>query len=263
MCDVITPTVAAYAALASTAAGAALSMRASNQQQSAAANARLQEVKRQGSIMQDQMRLQEQQRQDALQSRKAFQENTLNAYTPENIAADAAAQQNPLTSALVAAGDRAAAPLAADATRNAGTVKVENTNQGQDSLRAGSSAYDQALAANLANASGINQQQASAQAAIQALAQARIAGNQRLQDSADMIQLAGARNQALNRPLAANNLLSNASSQYYAGQQENVLNKGAGAALAGQALSTLGNIGYAAVSKGAFQPKPAATGPTT
>jgi len=230
-----------------------MSARASNMQQSAAANARLQEVGRQGSIMQDQMKLQEQQRQDALVSRKAFQDNTLPAYTPDKLAADSAAAQNPLAAALSAAGDRAAAPISADATRSSGSVQVQNGGQGQDSQTAGSSAYDQALAANLAHAGGINTQQAGAQAAMQALAQARISGNQRLQDSADAIQLAGARNNALNRPLAANNLLSDASSKYYQSQQEGILNKGAGLALAGSALSTLGEIGYGANSQGMFK----------
>lgn len=248
-----TSTIIALASAAAAAGGTALSIRASNQQQKAAANARLQETQRQGSIMQDQMKLQEQQRADALQSRKAFQDNTLSAYTPDKLAADSAANQNPFAQALAAAGDRASAPLAADATRTTGAVQVDNGGQGRDSQAAGSSAFDQALAANLAHASGINTQQSGAQAAMQALAQARIAGNQRLQDSADAIQLAGARNQALNRPLSANNLLSNASSQYYAGQQEDVLNKGAGAALAGQTLSTLGQLGYGAASSGMFR----------
>lgn len=248
-----TSTIIALASAAAAAGGTALSIRASNQQQKAAANARLQETQRQGSIMQDQMKLQEQQRADALQSRKAFQDNTLSAYTPDKLAADSAANQNPFAQALAAAGDRASAPLAADATRTTGAVQVDNGGQGRDSQAAGSSAFDQALAANLAHASGINTQQSGAQAAMQALAQARIAGNQRLQDSADAIQLAGARNQALNRPLSANNLLSNASSNYYASQQEDVLNKGAGTALAGQALSTLGNIGYSAASQGMFK----------
>lgn len=246
-------TIISIASAVAAAGGTALSMRASNQQQSAAANARLQEAKRQGSIMQDQMKLQDQQRQDALQSRKAFQENTLNAYTPEKLAADSAANQNPLAQALAAAGDRASAPLAADATRTTGAVQVDSGGQGRDSQAAGSSAYDQMLAANLAHAGGINTQQSSAQAAMQALTQARISGNQRLQDSADAIQLAGARNQALSRPLAANNLLSNASSNYYAGQQGDVLNKGAGTALAGQAITTLGTLGYQAGSSGMFK----------
>jgi len=259
MCDVITPTVLGIASIAAAAGGTALSMRASNAQQSAAASARLKEVQRQGDIMRDQMRLQDQQREDALNARKAFQNETLSAYTPDKLASDTAANQNPLTAALAAAGERAAAPIAADATRASGSVKVENAGQGQDSQKAGSSAYDAQLAAQLAHASGINQQQSSAQAAMQALAQARIAGNQRLQSSADAIQLAGARTQALNRPLAANNLLSNASSNYYAGQQEDVLNKGAGTALAGQALSTLGTIGYSYGSQGAFNKPPKAT----
>jgi hypothetical protein len=250
MCNpIVIPLISAAAGIG----GTVLSARASSQQASAAATARLQEVKRQGSIMQDQMRIQDQQRQDALQSRKVFQDQTLDAYTPNKLASDTAAQQGGLSSALAAAGDRAAAPLAADATRTSGTVKVNNGSQGQDSQAAASSAYDQALASQLAHASGINTQQSGAQAAMQALTQARIAGNQRLQDSANAIQLAGARNQALNRPLSANNLLSNASSQYYAGQQDDVMNKGAGAALAGQALTTLGSIGYQAGSSGMFK----------
>lgn len=248
----------AIAAVVSSVAGTAVSARASNQQQSAAANARLKEVGRQGSIMQDQMRLQDQQRQDALQSRKTFQDNTLDAYTPDRLAADTAANQNPLAQALAAAGDRAAAPLAADATRTTGAVQVQDASQGRDAQRAGTSAYDQQLANQLAYAGGINQQQSGAQAAMQALTQAQIAGNQRLTDSANLLQLAGARNQALNRPLAANNLLSNASSNYYAGQQEDVMNKGAGMALAGQGLTTLGDIGYGAASQGKFRPGTAA-----
>ena len=243
----------AIGSLVISAVGTGVSYNASQKQAGAAAGARLEEVKRQGSVMQDQMKLQEQQRADALQSRKAFQDNTLSAYTPDKLAADSAANQNPFAQALAAAGDRASAPLAADATRTTGAVQVENAGQGRDSQAAGSSAYDQALAANLARASGINTQQSGAQAAMQALAQARIAGNQRLQDSADAIQLAGARNQALNRPLSANNLLSNASSNYYASQQEDVLNKGAGTALAGQALTTLGTLGYQGASSGMFK----------
>lgn len=257
MCEPIS--LGTIASLALTAGGTALSMRASNQQQSAAANARLKEVGRQGSIMQDQMKLQEQQRADALQSRKAFQDNTLSAYTPDQLAADSAAAQNPLAAALSAAGERAASPISADATRTTGSVQVQNAGQGQDSQRAGSSAYDAQLAAQLAHAGGMNQQQSGAQAAMQALAQARIAGNQRLQDSADAIQLAGARNQALNRPLSANNLLSNASSQYYASEQEKVANKGAGTMLAGAGLGMLGQMGYQAASSGMFKGIPKAT----
>lgn len=246
-------TIISIASAVTAAAGTAVSYNASQKQASAAATARLQEVKRQGSVMQDQMKLQEQQRQDALQSRKAFQDKTLDAYTPEKLAADSDAAQNPLTAALSAAGERAASPISADATRTSGTVQVDNGSQGQDSARAGSSVYDAQLAAQLAHAGGLNAQQSGAQAALQALAQARISGNQRLQDSADAIQLAGARNQALNRPLSANNLLSNASSQYYASQQDDVLNKGAGQALAGQALTSLGTIGYGAASGGMFK----------
>ena len=226
---------------------------ASAQQARAAANARLQEVSRQTSIMQDNMAIQAQQRQDALQSRRAFQDQTLAAYTPDKLAADRAANQAPLTAALTAAGDRGITPLSADATRSTGAVQVGGYSSGQDSQAAGSSAYDAALASQLARAGGINQQQAQAQAAMQALGQARIAGNQRLQDSAAAIQLAGARNQALNRPLAANGLLSNASANYYAGQQEQILNSGAGTRLGGQVLGTLGQLGYGAASKGMFR----------
>ena len=248
----------AIAAVVATAAGTAMQMSASNKQQNAAANARLQEVTRQGSIMQDNMRLQDQQRADALESRKKFQDNTLDAYTPEKLAADKAANQTPLASALTAAGDRGASSLSADATRSTGSVKVGDSSSGQDSARSGSTAYDSALADQLARASGINQQQSGAQSVMQALSQARIQGNQRLQDSANLIQLAGARNQALNRPLAANGLLSNASSNYYAGQQQAVANTGAGTALAGQGLTTLGNIGYSAASSGMFRTAPKA-----
>gem|GEM_PF-4069565 len=229
---------------------------ASASQARAAATARLQEVSRQGAIMQDNMAIQAQQRQDALQSRRAFQDQTLAAYTPDKLAADRAANQAPLTAALTAAGDRGSSPLSADATRSTGAVQVGDAGSGQDSQAAGSTAYAAALASQLARAGGINQQQAQAQAAMQALGQARIAGNQRLQDSANMIQLAGARNQALNRPLAANGLLSNASENYYQSQQEKILNTGAGLRLGGQTLSTLGNVGMSAASSGAFNSGP-------
>lgn len=250
------PTAAIIASTAISGGGALLSHRASQQQQGAASTARLKEVGRQGSIMQDQIRLQEQQRQDALESRRAFQQNTLPAYTPERVAQDATDNQNPLAAALAAAGARATVPIMADATRATGNVEVGGISQGKDSRPAGSAVFDQQLADQLAKAGGINIQQSTAQAAMQALAQARIAGNQRLQDSYEKIRMAGARSQAINRPLAANNLLASASARDYANQQESIDDEGAGLALAGQTLGSLGDLSYFGASKGVFNKKP-------
>ena len=60
------------AALAATGAGIGLQAKASRDQQSAMAGARLQEVSRQGDIMQKQMALQKQQEDDALLGSRLF-----------------------------------------------------------------------------------------------------------------------------------------------------------------------------------------------
>lgn len=230
-----------------------MSAKASNDQQKAAGAARLQEVTRQGAVMQNQQRMQDQQNADALEARKKFQESSQNAYGPEQLKKDAAEGQSPLAQALAAAGDRGAANLnapTADATRSTGAVSVQG---GADAQTPASSAYQAALAGRMGQASATNSQQANALATMQALSQAQILGNQRLQNSANDIQLSGARLQAINRPLSAQSLLSSASNSLYQTEAEKAMNAGAGARLAGQGMQALGQIGYAAASAGAFK----------
>lgn len=228
------------AALVSTAAGIGLQARAANQQQKAMASARLQEVSRQGEIMRRQMGLQKQQEEDALRSRKSFQDNTLNAYTRENVEQDTSEQTDKFAQALAAAGDQAyAGSMGGDASQSTGTVSVEGGAPSTDA-----NSYRNALNTQLSYAQDYGDQQAKAQAALMALGRARELGLDRLRQSGENISLVNSQMSALNRPIQANDLLSNSSSQLYRTQGEQAANKGAGMMLAGQGLQALGQLGY-------------------
>ena len=230
----------AIAALASTAAGVGMQAYGARQQQGAMANARLQEVSRQGEIMRKQMGLQKQQEQDALRARKSFQDNTLNAYTREGVEADTAAETDKFAQALTAAGDQAyAGNIGADASAANGTISVEGAAPSSDT-----NSYRNALGTQLSYAQGYGNQQAQAQAALMALGRAREMGADRLRQSGEGISLVNNQMSALNRPIQANDLYSQASSRLYQADSELAANKGAGFMLAGQGLQGLGQLGY-------------------
>lgn len=240
------------AALVSTAAGIGMQARAANQQQSAMASARLQEVGRQGEIMQRQMALQKQQEEDSLRSRKSFQDNTLKAYTRENVEQDTNEQTDKFAEALAAAGDQAyAGSMGGDASQSTGTVSVEGATPSTDT-----NSYRNALNTQLSYAQSYGDQQAKAQAALMALGRARELGMDRLRQSGENISLVNNQMSALNRPIQANDLLSNSSSQLYRTQGEAAANKGAGLMLAGQGMQALGQLGYSyGTSKAPVIPK--------
>jgi hypothetical protein len=224
-----------------------LQAKASRDQQSAMARTRLQEVSRQGDIMRKQMSLQKQQEADALRSRKSFQDNTLNAYTRENVDADTADQTNKFAQALSAAGDQAyAGSMGADASQPTDTVSVEGAVPSY-----GNNSYRNALNTQLSYAQGFGDQQARAQAALMALGRARELGVDRLRQSGEGISLVNNQMNALNRPIQANDLYSQASSRLYQSDAERAANKGSGMMLTGQALQGLGQLGYAATTANA------------
>jgi hypothetical protein len=234
MCDPIS-----IAAVASTAAGIGLQASASRSQQSAMANARLQELGRQGEIMRKQMGLQKQQEEDSLRARKSFQDNTLNAITRENVEGDTTDQSAKFAQALQAAGDQAyAGSMGGDVSQATGAVSVEG-NPSSDT-----NSYRNALNTQLSYARDFGSQQAQSQAALMALGRARELGADRLRQSGENISLVNNQMSALNRPIQANDLYSQASSRLYQSDSERAANKGAGAMLAGQALQSLGQLGY-------------------
>lgn len=231
----------AVASAVATTAGVAMQARASNQQQSAMANARLQEVTRQGEIMRRQMGLQKQQEEDALRSRKSFQDNTLKAYTRENVEQDTNEQTDKFAQALAAAGDQAyAGSMGGDASQSTGTVSVEGATPSADT-----NSYRNALNTQLSYAQDYGDQQAKAQAALMALGRARELGLDRLRQSGENISLVNSQMSAINRPMQAYDLMSGSSRQLYGIQGEAAANKGAALALAGQGAQALGQLGYA------------------
>ena len=230
----------AVAATVSTVAGIGMQAKASNDQQKAMASARLQEVGRQGEIMQKQMALQKQQEEDSLRSRKSFQDNTLKAYTRENVEQDTNEQTDKFAEALAAAGDQAyAGSIGGDASQATGTVSVEGTTPSSDT-----NSYRNALNTQLSYAQDYGDQQARAQAALMALGRARELGMDRLRQSGENISLVNNQMSAFNRPMQAYDLMSGASRQLYGVQGEAAANKGAGLALAGQGVQALGQLGY-------------------
>ena len=211
----------------------------SRDQQSAMANTRLQEVSRQSEIMRKQMGLQKQQEEDSLRARKSFQDNTLPAITRENVEADTTDQAANLAQALEAAGNQAyAGSIGGDVSQATGAVSVE----GEPSSDTNS--YRNALNTQLSYAKDYGSQQAQAQAALMALARARELGIDRLRQSGENISLINNQMSALNRPIQANDLYSQASSRLYENESETAANKGAGTMLAGQGLQALGQLGY-------------------
>ena len=242
----------AVAATVSTVAGIGMQARASNMQQKAMANARLQEVGRQGEIMKRQMALQNQQEEDMLRSRKSFQDNTLKAYTRENVEQDTSEQTNKFAKALAAAGDQAyAGSMGGDASQATGTVSVEGATPSSDT-----NSYRNALNTQLSYAQDYGDQQAKAQAALMALGRARELGMDRLRQSGENISLVNSQMSAFNRPMQAYDLMSGSSRQLYGIQGEAAANKGASLALAGQGAQALGQLGYAyGTSKAPATPK--------
>lgn len=230
----------AVAATAATVGGITMQAKASGDQQKAMANARLQEVGRQGEIMRRQMGLQKQQEEDMLRSRKSFQDNTLNAYTRENVEQDTNEQTNKLAEALAAAGEQAyAGSMGGDASQSTGTVSVEGGTPSADT-----NSFRNALNTQLSYAQDYGDQQAKAQAALMALGRARELGMDRLRQSGENISLVNSQMSALNRPVQAYDLMSGASRQLYGVQGEAAANKGAGLAIAGQGVQALGQLGY-------------------
>lgn len=250
MCDggaISGPTIAAYIATGAVVAGAGMQYSASKQQATATANARLDEVNRQGSIMRDNIRLQNVQRQDAVQSRKQFQQQTLPAFTREGLDKDQATEQTRLQSALTTAGNRALAPSTGDAASANSAVA---SSAGPDAPTNNDQAYQSALADQMSYANAYGAGQTRAQAAIAALGRAQELGGERLQKSGMGLTLNAAKLAAYNRAISANGLYSNASNGLYQNAAENAANKGAGLALAGSTLSTIGNAGYSYASAG-------------
>lgn len=255
MCDggaVSGPAIAAYIAAGTAVAGAGLQYKSSQDQASAAAKAQLDETDRQGSIMRDNINLQNAQRQDAEQSRKQFQQETLPAFTRESLDKDQATEQTRLQSALTTAGNRALTPSTGDAASansavvsSAGPAAPTNNDQ----------AFQSALADQMSYANAYGAEQTRAQAAIAALGRAQQLGGERLQKSGMGLTLNGAKLAAYNRAIAANGLYSNASNGLYQNAAESAANKGVGLALAGSTLSTIGNAGYSYASKGSAIPR--------
>lgn len=261
MCEATT-IIAGISAL--TAAGGAVAQsRAASQQADAQKREQGNETRRQGAIMRDQARLQEQQRQDALEARKRFQNESLNAFTRENIERDSSEAQTGLAAALKAAGERAIpAASGADATAQTGAVSVADASpRGVDARGESTNAFRSALRAAAQRAAGFNDQQAAAQGGLLALGRAQQLGGQRLQSAGENIQLQNAKLAALGRPRQALGLLSSASSGLYQQRAEDASNEGAGLALAGSVAQSLGNLGYSYASSGLRrqQAKPPAT----
>jgi hypothetical protein len=230
-----------------TVAGMGVQAKASRDQQNALANTRLKEVSRQGEIMRKQMGLQKQQEEDSLRARKSFQENTLPAFTRENVEQDTADQSAKFAQALQAAGNQAyAGSMGGDASQDTGTVSVEEAAPSFDG-----NSYRNALNTQLSYARDFGNQQAQSQAALMALGRARELGIDRLRQSGEGISLVNNQMTALNRPIQANDLYSRASSKLYETEAERAANKGAGTRLAGQALQGLGQLGYGAATANA------------
>jgi len=230
-----------------TVAGMGVQAKASRDQQNALASTRLKEVSRQGEIMRKQMGLQKQQEEDSLRARRSFQENTLPAFTRENVEQDTADQSAKFAQALQAAGDQAyAGSTGGDASQDTGTVSVEEAAPSY-----GGNSYRNALNTQLSYAKSFDDQQAQAQAALMALGRARELGIERLGQSGEGISLINNQMTALNRPIQANDLFSQSSSKLYETEAERAANKGSTTRLVGQTLQGLGQLGYGARTAGA------------
>jgi hypothetical protein len=249
MCDggaISGPTAMAIASAVVAGAGTAVAYKGSRDSQDAAAQAKLAETARQGKVMQSNMALQQQQQQDSINSRDKFQTETLPAFTRESVDQDQATEQTRLQAALASAGQRAT-PTTGDAASANNSVSVGGEAPAAPSQNSG--AYHAALGDQLGYAQQFGDQQTRAQAAMAALGRAQQLGGERLQTAGQSITLANAKNSALTRAINANGLLSNASTGLYQSKAEKAANKGAGMALLGSSLSTLGNAGYSYASK--------------
>lgn len=244
MCDAVSISAAVAAAAAAT--GGAMQYKSSQAQASAMGQAQEAEGRRQGEVMRSNISLQNQQRQDAEKSHKAFQQDTLPAFTRKGLEADQATEQTRLQGALVSAGNRAITPGTGDAA--AANTSVSTGGGAPSAPTGGSQAYSSALSNQLAYGSAYNADQGKAQAAMLALSRAQQMGGDRLQLAGQSITLRNAKLAALNRAISANGLYSNTSTEYYQSQAGRAANAGAGLGLAGGALSTLGNAGYSYAS---------------
>jgi hypothetical protein len=116
----------------------------------------------------------------------------------------------------------------------------------------GSNTYANDLAKVMAYNQAYGNQQANAQAALAAMDRANMLGGERLQRSGEQIGMTANQLNALNRPMQANQLLSNASQNLYGSDANMAQLKGGGWDLAGKLLSTAGSIGLGAASGGMF-----------
>ena len=230
--------------------GAMAQQHSANLKQNALSAANLAEQKRQRDIMLKNSSLQQQQQQDQLKARQSFQEQGIKAFDPNAVSADEANQQSQIAQSLIAAQN--AQPVAITGG-NTGAANVQTV--GANPLgSSGSNTYQNDLANKMAYNQAYGEQQANAQAALAALDRSRLMGAERLQRSGEQIGLSAAQLQALNYPMQANQLLSNASQNLYANDAQRAQMKGGNWDLAGKGLSMVGQIGMSAASGGAFSP---------
>lgn len=230
--------------------GAMAQQHSSNLKQRALSSANLSEQKRQRDIMLKNASLQQQQRDDQLKARQVFQEQGIKSFDQDAVKADTADQQSQIAQALNAAQN--AQPIAiTGGDSSAANVQTVGSNPLGS---VGSNTYQNDLASKMAYNQAYGQQQANAQAALAALDRSRLMGAERLQRSGEQIGLSAAQLQALNYPMQANQLLSDASQNLYANDARQSQLKGGNWQLAGKALSTIGQIGMSAAASGTFMP---------
>ena len=230
--------------------GAMAQQHSSNLKQKALSTANLSEQKRQRDIMLKNADFQKQQQDDQLKARQVFQEQGIKSFDPNAMNADAADQQSQIAQAL-------------NAAQNAQPIAITGSDSGAASIQtvganplgsSGSNTYQNDLANKMAYNQAYGEQQANAQAALAALDRSRLMGAERLQRSGEQIGLSAAQLQALNYPMQANQLLSNASQNLYASDAQRAQLKGGNWDLAGKGLSMVGQIGMSAAAGGGFSP---------
>jgi len=230
--------------------GAMAQQHASNQRSNALSVANLAEQKRQRDIMMKNASLQNQQQQDELKARQTFQDQGMKAFDPNAVKADTTNQQSNIANALMAAQN--AQPVAiTGGTSDAANVQTLGANP-MGSV--GSNTYANELAKVMAYNQAYGNQQANAQAALAAMDRSNILGGERLQRSGEQIGMTANQLNALNRPMQANQLLSNASNALYGSDADMAQLKGGGWDLFGKILSTAGSVGLGAASGGALAP---------
>lgn len=248
MCDggaISGPTIAALVSGAAAVTGGLIQHKSSQEQQAAQASAQLDETRRQSGVMRNNMQLQDRQREDAQRTRERFEEETLPAFTRGSLDQDQATEQTRLQAALTQAGNRALTPSTGDASAASASVTTGGSPAAPSVTSRG---FQSVLGEQIGQAQEFGAGQTRAQAAMAALSRAQQLGGERLQQAGTNINLSNAKLAALNRAIAANGLLGAASGQRYLTESEKAANKGAGLALAGTTLSTLGNVGYSVAS---------------